>query len=123
MSAAYGPDTVTFISRAPGTGYVAGSGAVLAETRIDVSGCLHRPITPPAGGSPATEEDPEVGVSVGTEWWQSTCPPVAAAMACQASDVIEVNGHRYVVITGARPHGDFRQPVKVTIVSERQTIG
>lgn len=120
---AFGGQTITFISRvAPAT-----RGDPMAETPHPITGCRHRPLAPLGGTGPGaamTEEQPEIGVSVETEWWKSTCPPDPIVMAAKASDVIEVDGMRFLIISRIKVFRDMDgRPFKVTVISERQDVG
>lgn len=126
MGMSFGGQTVTFVSLTP-TGTVDPLGTqTLTEAATDVTGCRHRPITISAGGGSGAvrNENPEIGVTVATQYWQTTCPPHPAALAAKASDVLRVDGETFQIIGDVQPFTDFSGRVfKVTFVSERQTIG
>ncbi|BBX00799.1 hypothetical protein MMOR_17350 [Mycolicibacterium moriokaense] len=77
-------------------------------------GCRHRPLT--------FSETAEHDTNTATELWQSTVPPVAAALNATADGVIRHGGRNYRIIGGPRIHSDLSgKPVKVTIVSKLQS--
>lgn len=100
-----GADTVTFIKALPTTDIPDAMGEITTEPqRIDVTGCRHRAL--PAT-TPSQRETPEDITDVGTQAWQTHCPPEPAALAADLNDAIEVNGITYqiegdiVPVTGA----------------------
>lgn len=82
------------------------------RTRVDVTGCRHRPLKP--------SETPEWLTNISTEPWKTTAPPEAAAIAAKSTGELEVDGVTYRIIGGARPFEDFADPFKVTIYSQIQ---
>lgn len=129
----FGNQTVVFVHYEP-TGEPDALGSrTLAAQRTAVAGCRHRPVTMQSGGGAGlamAEQQPEIGVSVATQWWRTTIPwselsdsQAAVVLGARPSDVIEVEGVPYQIISGVAPFTDFSGPFKVTITSERQTIG
>lgn len=122
----FGLQTVTCRSYAPSSSTDALGDRVQTLTSTDVQWCLHRPFRSVAigAGQARAEQQSEVGVSSAIEWWQTTAPPDPAILALQASDEIEVDGQIFQIIGGVRQHADFSgEAYKVTVISERQTIG
>jgi hypothetical protein len=120
-----GNQTVVAISLTQ-TGFDALGTAQFTETRTRVPGCLHRPLRVSGHGSGAArqQKQPEVGVSVATEWWQTHAPPCKAVLNLQASDRLEYEGDVYQIIAGVKPFRDMQGRIShVVILSERQTIG
>lgn len=126
-SLSFGGDTITFTSFNPDPTQAfpddLGTFSPLAGTPTPVPGCRHRPFRRSGHGAGAARaEYPEEGVGITTDWWQSTCPAVPAALAAKASDTITVNGIPYRILGDARPFEDITgTPFKVTFLSERQT--
>lgn len=107
----FGSQVVTFITEAPsGTAGRLGTKAS-TETRVDVAGCRHRPLT-------ATEAA-DAMTNAATQVWKTTAPPEAAAVAAKSTGVLEVDGVKYRIIGGAKPFEDLAAPFKVTILSQR----
>ena len=139
----FGFQTVTLIKRAPSTELDDLGTHPMAETSIDLPGCMHRPIRPEGlrgAGMARAEEQPAVGVSTAIVWWRTTVPigsyrntTLRAAILgdeasgippVQASDQLRYNGETFEIITEPEPHGDFNSPdFKLTFTSEKQTIG
>ncbi len=70
------------------------------------------------------EEQPEIGVSVETEWWRTTAPPEAAILAAKPSDMLEVDGVRYLIVGGIKRFTDLNGRLHhVDVYSARQDIG
>lgn len=128
MQVWFGEDVVTIISQAP-TGERDGTGtAILAATPSDPTpGCRHRPLkTESARGSGIArqQEATQIGVSVATEWWETTAPPTPAILAAKPSDQLECDGITYQIIAGIKPYKDgMGNIIKVSILSEQQTTG
>ncbi len=124
---AFGGQTVTLLSYTQSSQDSAFGVGSMTLTRTDIYGCQHQPLLAQAGGSagPArAEQQPEIGVSVATSWWQSTCPPDPALLAAKPSDAIEVDGEVYQIIGGVQPFVDLSGHIDhVTILSEKQTVG
>lgn len=124
----FGGDVLTFDSYAADTANaLPGSMGTydLVPTAATVPGCRHRPFREATrgGAGAARAEYPEVGVGIGTNWWQTTCPPTPIALAAKASDLITVNGGlQYRILGDARPFYENGRLVKVTFLSERQTV-
>jgi hypothetical protein len=124
----FGGDIITFTSFEPDTvdqfPDELGTYSPLQPTATAVPGCRHRPFREATrgGAGAARAEYPEVGVGIGTNWWQSTCPPWPAALAAKASDNITVGADTFRILGDARPFTDNSgRVVKVTFLSERQT--
>lgn len=126
-SLSFGGDVITFTSfnPNPAQGFPddLGTFTPLQGTPSVVPGCRHRPFRDTSRSARfARSEYPQEGVGITTDWWQTTCPPAAAALAAKASDNITVNGVIYRIISDARPFEDITgTPFKVTFLSERQT--
>lgn len=111
---AFGGQTVTFVSFAEAGSPGALGTYQMVETRVDVTGCRHRPLT--------FQETAETDTDIATEMWKTTAPPEAAVVAAEATGVIEVDGETFHIIGGPRMHVDMDgTPFKVTIVSQKQT--
>lgn len=108
---AFGGQTVTFVTVTE-TGTVDGLGSpVLVRTNIDVPGCRHRPLS--------AAETPEWLTDIGTQIWNTTAPPEAAAIAAKSTGELIENGVTYRIIGGARPFTDMAGiPFKVSILSQ-----
>lgn len=124
----FGGDIITFTSFNPDPEQAfpdeLGTFSPLKGTPSTVPGCRHRPFREATrgGAGAARAEYPEVGIGIGTNWWQSTCPPWPAVLAAKASDNITVDGDTYRILGDARPFRDITGRVfKVTFLSERQT--
>jgi hypothetical protein len=122
----FGKDTVTVVSQAQ-TGVDGTGSGILTTTSTDVTGCRHRPLkTESARGSGIArqQEATQIGVSIATEWWETTAPPAAAILALKPSDQLTVNGITYQIIAGIKPYRDgMGNIIKVSILSEQQTPG
>jgi hypothetical protein len=123
----YGRATVTFLSVTPGDTADELGTYPMIKTGVDVPGCLHQPVKDTTTGSGLgglRREFEEIGSSIATQWWRTTAPPVAAALAAQASDFLRVGGADYQIVGQPVHFEDFKgRVVKVTILSERQVIG
>lgn len=122
----FGTDEITFESFNPNPNALPdelGTFSPLAETDNTEGGCRHRPFRSATHGGAglAKAEYPQPGEGIGTNWWQSTCPPSPAALAAKASDIISVAGLKYRIIGDARPFSENGRIVKVTFLSVRQT--
>jgi hypothetical protein len=123
----FGSDTITFTSFNPDPDQAfpddMGTFSPLEGTPTVVVGCRHRPFRDTSRSARfARSEYPEKGVGIVTDWWESTCRAVPAALAAKASDNITVNGVVYRIISDARPFEDITgMPFKVTFLSERQS--
>lgn len=115
----FGNDVVTFVHLVK-TGTVDELGnADMATVEKAAPGCRHRPL--------AHHEVIEAGLDVSTQWWRTTLPlfkypadVLAAALGAEGQDIIKVNGKRYQIDGGVRPHGDMASvPFKMTIISKR----
>jgi hypothetical protein len=134
MSSTFGNQTIEFVSVDPvagaeqdelGTRQLTGLNTDTPGT--PVYGCRHRPLSPGGQGSreARAEQEPEVNVSVATSWWQTTAPPAPAVLAAKPADMLrDENGDLFQIISGIQifPDGNGA-PFKVTILSEKQTIG
>lgn len=116
----FGVDTITLVSfTETGTPGALGTYA-MTEVLTDVPGCRHRPLT--------FKETAEADTDIATEMWKTTIPLfelsstlLAAVMATEAINQIRVDGVTYHIIGGVRPHKDFTDPFKATIISQKQT--
>lgn len=121
----FGMDVITFASFNPQPGTIPDELGTLpmGESDNSVPGCRHRPFREATrgGAGAARAEYPEAGIGIGTNWWQSTCPPHPAALAAKASDFIEVGELQFRILGDARPFLENGRVVKVTFLSERQT--
>ena len=120
-----GSDTVTVISYAQ-TGIDRLGTAVLTPTKTVVPGCRHRPLKTESArgaGMARAQEAAEVGVTIATEWWETTGPP--GLMIAKASDFLECNNQTYKVIAGVKPYTNpsTGRVTKVSILSEQQNVG
>jgi hypothetical protein len=125
----FGPQTVTVVQHVPGS--IDELGTMQYDTvRTDIPGCRHRPMVPGSArgaGLVRAEKEPETGVSVATSWWQTTIPMadpnvVAAVMALQADDTLEVAGQSFAIVGNLHPFTDLTGRLfKMTIHSEQQT--
>lgn len=126
MSIRFGTDVVTFMGYAPTPDAAPDALGVIPKTETDttVVGCRHRPVVPTDTSTRALQREfPEVGLSVATQWYQTTCPPAAPAVAAQPSDMITVAGVLYQIVGDAQLFNDAAgKPMKVTFLSERQEI-
>lgn len=126
----FGGQTITIVSRSQ-TSVDALGAAVMAETTTDIPGCRHRPLVPiesGGGGQARAEKITEVGIGVASSWWKSTVPISPsnsfAILALKPNDEINVNGIRYVIVSGLHVFDDFYgNPFKATIVSVLQEEG
>ncbi len=91
------------------------------EEDTDIAyGCRHRPLT--------FQETVNLGYDIATEMWRSTIPIAeydatlqAKLLALKPQDIIYVNGQKYQIQGGVRPHADMAgNPFKVTIISKKQ---
>lgn len=89
-----------------------------AETTTEAPGCHHRPLT--------FAETAELQFDIATEMWRTTIPIGEyseglrdAVLAHGPGDVIRVDGQQYQIIGGIRPHKDFTDPFKATIISKK----
>lgn len=123
----FGKDTVTVVTE--GQIGVDGVGAAILGPvpSAPVTGCRHRPLKTESArgaGMARQQEATQVGVSVATEWWETTAPPVAAILAAKPSDQLLWNGRTFQIISGIKPFEDgMGNIVKVSILSEEQTTG
>lgn len=129
----FGDQTITFISVEPVSeqdelGIRQLSGLQVVDDGTDVHGCRHRPLSPEGaegGGLARAEQQAEINVSVATAWYQTTAPANDTTLAAKSSDVLrDENGDTYLIIGGIQVFPDFNgSPFKITILSEKQTIG
>lgn len=92
----------------------------LVETSTSVGGARHRPLT--------HKEVVDLQFDVATQWWRSTLPlgeydPADIVIICAVppNSVIDVDGERYQIDGGVRPHPDMEgRPFKMTIISKKQ---
>lgn len=95
-------------------------GYALVETSTSAPGARHRPLT--------HKEVVDLQFDVATEWWRSTLPlgeydaaKLAIITAVPPNSVIDVDGQRYQIDGGVRPHPDMEgRPFKMTIISKKQ---
>lgn len=122
----FGTDVVT-VQIEGVVGYDGTGSALLGPIPTDVPGCRHRPLkTESARGSGIArqQESTQIGVSVATEWWETTAPPAPAILALKPSDSLTVNEETYQIIAGIKPYRDgMGNIIKVSILSEQQTTG
>ena len=113
MDTTFGAQTVLFVSLA-GTGIFENNDfeqEIMEEVTVPVSGCRHRPLT--------AQEASELFGDMARQVWQTTAPPVAAAMGVSSTGRLLVDGIEYHVIGGAQTFVDIAgKPFKVTVVSE-----
>jgi len=115
----FGADTVTLVAFVEsGTPGALGTYA-MTEVLTNVPGCHHRPLT--------FSETAETDTDIATEMWKTTIPLaelgpslLATVMAIEAINEIRVDGETYHIIGGVRPHKDFTNPFKATILSQKQ---
>lgn len=129
----FGNQIITFISVEPVSeqdelGVRQLAGVQVVDDGTDVPGCRHRPLSPEGaegGGLARAEQQPEVNVSVATAWYQTTAPATDTTLAAKASDVLrDQNGDLFLIIGSPQVFPDGNgYPFKVTILSEKQTIG
>jgi len=125
-----GGDTVTIVQHV-NSGYDELGAALLDTVRTEIPGCRHRPMVPGSArgaGLARAEEEPEIGVSVGTSWWQTTLPLIPstenAILALSSADTLEVGGISYKIIGGLHPFDDLTgKPAKVTLHTVVQSAG
>lgn len=116
----FGSQTVTFVYFAEAGSPGALGTYEMTETTVDIPGCRHRPLT--------FQETAETDTDIATEMWKTTIPLfelnstlLAAVLAIEAVNGIRVDGDSYQIIGGVRPHEDFVDLFKATIVSQKQT--
>jgi len=127
---AFGGQTVTVVQHVPGAIDELGS-VLLDAVRTAIPGCRHRPMVPGSArgaGLARAEEEPEIGVAVGSSWWQTTLPlnpaTAAAILALSSADTLEIGGVSYKIIGGLHPFTDMvGQNFKVTLHTVVQTAG
>lgn len=116
----FGTQTLTLVSFAEAGSPGALGTYAMTETLTEVPGCRHRPLT--------FQETAETDTDIATEMWKTTIPLfelgatlLATVMAIEAINEIRIDGETYEIIGGVRPHEDFTNPFKATIVSQKQT--
>lgn len=126
MQLHFGTDAVTVVSQVV-TGVDGVGATTLSTVQTTVTGCRHRPLkTESARGSGIArqQEATQIGVSVATEWWETTAPPWPAILAATPADQLICNGNTYQIIAGIKPYRDgMGNIIKVSILSEQQTTG
>jgi hypothetical protein len=115
----FGNEVVTIVARSDGTTAGALGTYTQVETTIALPGCHHRPLT--------FRETAELQFDIATEMWRTTIPIgeysqalLDAVKAIAPDDAIRVGDQEYQVIGGPRPHDDFTNPFKATIISKKQ---
>lgn len=116
----FGSQTVTLVSFAEAGNPGALGTYAMTEILTEVPGCRHRPLT--------FQETAETDTDIATEMWKTTIPLfelastlLATVMAIEAINEIRIDGNTYEIIGGVRPHEDFTDPFKATIISQKQT--
>ncbi len=124
--ARFGSDVVTVVHYTQTSIDPTGAG-ILTPTSTNVPGCRHRPLKTESArgaGMARQQEATQVGVSVATEWWETTAPPWPAILAATPTDSLVCNGITYQIIAGIKIFRDpMGAPIKVSILSEEQTKG
>ncbi|QIG58387.1 head closure [Mycobacterium phage Cornie] len=112
MPLEYGGQTVTFVTVTE-TGAIGWGGLKeTTETTVDVPGCHFRPYTNDETGGQVT---------VATELWKCTAPPVPAVLNAQPRDKVRVNGALFHIEGPVQPKRDLQGNLHhVTVFCKRQ---
>ncbi len=124
--ARFGSDTVTVVHYTQ-TGVDSTGAGILTPVSTSVVGCRHRPLKTESArgaGMARQQEATQIGVTVATEWWETTAPPWPAILAATPADSLVCNGITYQIIAGIKIFRDpMNQIIKVSILSEEQNKG